>query len=318
VAPETSFELDPLNAVDLHAPPEILRQHFNTDGAFVIRGLFEPVQILSARSAVLGELLSAGWISDATEEAPLANMDSCCSDPDPAYLTVYDRVISQPRVHELPHGDNVCALAQKLGIEDLFLLPRIALRVIFPGTPPTPAHQDWTTVRGDRNAITVWVPLTPCHLDAGPVAVIRRSHTRGEGARLPSLGIVGNPAVPADRDRWSAASVQLGDAVVFRSLTIHGALPNTTRSLRVSMDFRLQDASQPIHPCSLLPPGRFRTWGDVCTTWDEEDRRYVNYWQENHPALVPSMADLRREFTKSDGDEKRYLERILRQVSPFA
>jgi len=312
------FAFGTLAAVDRDTPAEVVRRLFDTDGAFLVKGLFEPAEILPVRSAVLGEIRRAGWIRDAEQDAeqdaepdaepdaPRADMAARCAVPEPPYLDLYDRVISLPRVHALPHSGSVRALAGKLGIRDPFLLPRIALRMVFPGTAPTPEHQDWTTVGGDRNAVTLWTPLTACDLATGPVAVIPRSHARGEGS------------VAAAADRWTTAEVRTGDAVVFRSLTIHRALPNTGQSMRVSLDFRLQDAAQPIHPCSLLPPGRFRTWDDVCEAWGEDDHRYASYWRDNHPAFTPSLADLRGDLARAEGDERRYLERVLRQVAPFA
>jgi hypothetical protein len=318
MAPEAVFPFGVLGSVDLKTPPEVVRRYFETDGAFVVKRLFDPAEIYAVRSAIFGKLCSAGWIYDAAEETPRANMGSRCSDPEPSYLSMYDEVISDPGIHGLPHSGSVLALAGKLGIKELFLLPRIALRMIFPGTPPTPVHQDWTTVKGAKDAATVWVPLAPCDLSTGPVAVIRGSHLRGEQARLPPLGAGGGAPAPESCDRWSTAEFQVGDAVVFRSLTIHGALPNAGPSLRVSMDFRLQDLSQALHPGSLLPPGRFRTWDDVYRDWSEEDRQYACRWRERHPVLTPSISDLRAALASATGTEKRYLERVLRQVVQFS
>jgi hypothetical protein len=307
-----------LAPVDLQTTPEMVRHRFEADGVFIVKRLFDPTEIFAVRSAVFGKLQSAGWIYDAAEEAPLANMSSSCSDPEISYLDIYDEVISHPRVHELPHSESVRILAGKLGIGELFLLPRIALRMIFPGTPPTPVHQDWTTVKGAGSTATVWVPLIPCDLNAGPIAAIPGSHLQGKYAQLPPLDADGDMVASGDAGRWWTATFQIGDAVVFRSLTIHCALPNVGRSLRLSMDFRFQDLSRPLHPGSLLPPGRFRTWDDLYKNWSKEDRRFAYCWRENHPVFEPSITELRNEMASAVGAEKRYLERILRQVAQFA
>ena len=75
VSSEVPAKFDTLGTMDLRASREVLRHRFDTDGAFVIRGLFEPSEIFSVRSAVLGQLNSAGWIYDAAEGAPQANME---------------------------------------------------------------------------------------------------------------------------------------------------------------------------------------------------------------------------------------------------
>jgi hypothetical protein len=314
MSPQPVSTLDTLTSVDERTPPSVVQDLFETDGAFIVRRLFEPGQISEVREPLLSRLNSSGWISDPSQDAPDANMSLCCSDPDTSYMRTYRRAISAPSIHKLPHSRSVRVLAEQLGFGQFFLHPRVILRMIFPGVLPTPAHQDWTSVGGATDAATVWVPLVPCDLSTGPLAVIRRSHQRGEWARQPALGIEGEEIVTEDSDRWAASALRLGDAVVFRSLTVHCAMPNTSQSLRLSMDFRMQALSAPIHPGSLLPPERFRTWDDVYAMWGEEDRKQAYYWRERHPPLKPSIAELQEDLTRTAGAENAHIERMLKYV----
>jgi hypothetical protein len=49
-----------------------------------------------------------------------------------------------------------------------------------------------------------------------------------------------------DHPEWRTASYQPGDVLLFTSLTVHGAMPNRTRQLRVSADFRYQALTAPM------------------------------------------------------------------------
>jgi ectoine hydroxylase-related dioxygenase (phytanoyl-CoA dioxygenase family) len=52
----------------------------------------------------------------------------------------------------------------------------------------------------------------------------------------------------ADDAAFAAAPLAAGDAILFNCLTVHRALPNVTPDrVRISVDFRYQPASEPIH-----------------------------------------------------------------------
>ncbi len=42
---------------------------------------------------------------------------------------------------------------------------------------------------------------------------------------------------------WRTTTYQPGDVLLFSSLTVHGAMPNKTKQLRLSADFRYQAVS---------------------------------------------------------------------------
>jgi ectoine hydroxylase-related dioxygenase (phytanoyl-CoA dioxygenase family) len=54
--------------------------------------------------------------------------------------------------------------------------------------------------------------------------------------------------------------------LLFHSLTVHGALPNLTDRLRLSVDYRFQAAAEPIAGPSLTPHYSFMA---MMPAWDE-------------------------------------------------
>ena len=68
---------------------------------------------------------------------------------------------------------------------------------------------------------------------------------------------------------------------MFHSLTVHGALPNLSDRLRLSVDYRFQSAGEPIAETSLTPHFELKvpSWTDLSATWDSTD------WCATPPAL---------------------------------
>jgi hypothetical protein len=312
---EFGINLDELPSIDGQTSQDVVRHHFDAIGAFVVRGLFTPEQIGEVREVVLSRLQEAEWIADVVDGVPQANSDMHLELRDRAYLRTYRRVAAAPNLHALPRSDSVRALASTLGINDFFSLPRVVLRMVFPGATPTHAHQDWSTVQGTPETVTLWVPLVRCDPDIGPIATISGSHLRGEWPRDSSPGADVDEIDVPDSERWSSARLAPGDAVVFRSLTVHRGLPNNSEFIRLSVDFRIQDMTQPLHPGSLLPPEGFRSWDDVYASWEEERHvRNAYFWRVRHPPIQPSASELRAALENANGMGRRHLERLLRNL----
>ncbi len=259
-----------------------MRAALERDGAIVVRQLVGESKLSRVRDGLLDDLRRVGWLRGNAGNLQ-ANMLLKCVDPEPRYRRTYRRLIANPDLHDIPHDRSLDKFAALIGIEELFRHPRVVLRVVFPETPPTPPHQDWTTVQGSQEAITVWLPLVNCELDMGPLAVLTGSHLNGERPFIKGSGVGGKVTITNATDIWSSASLKLGDAIVFKSLTVHRALPNRTDSLRLSLDFRIQSLAEPIHCASLLPPMGLKSWEDLYANWTTQTNRY--YWRVRHPIL---------------------------------
>ncbi len=137
-----------------------------------------------------------------------------------------------------------------------FLHPRRWLRLNKPGTGldkwAVPFHQDYRFVHGTQDVLTVWTPLHRC--DTGGIRLEVRSHRGG----LRGLGerIAGNHLPPATGVRESDVVepvCDVGDVVVFHSLTVHATAPNPGPLNRISVDARFQRPDDPMAREQLLP-----------------------------------------------------------------
>ena len=163
------------------------------------------------------------------------------------WLELQRRVLPSAELRALRSSDRVMAFFEALFGEPPLVERGDVCRVVWPGDPPTRPHQDHWYVGGSPEVWTLWFPLTPCPVEAGPLAVIAGSH---RGPLLPHVGTGAGSqgCAPSPDSQWSAVDVAVGDAVVFNCMTVHRSLPNLrTARPRVSVDCRYQPHSEPIH-----------------------------------------------------------------------
>ena len=94
-------------------------------------------------------------------------------------------------------------------------------------------------------------------MELGGLAVWPGSHRRGYIEHTESHpGAIGGRGVPVDETEaeWHTSDFGIGDALFFRSYTIHKALPNLTPdTLRLSTDNRYQQHEDTIDSAALKP-----------------------------------------------------------------
>ncbi len=130
-----------------------------------------------------------------------------------------------------------------LGAEPRFHVGDVC-RLVSPGAfdLTTPPHQDAAYVAEPTEVWTAWIPIGPCPLALGPLALLAGSHTGGLRQHAPVTPGSGGIAVPDDAP-WRSLDLEAGDVIVFSALTVHRALPNVTADqLRVSVDYRYRPA----------------------------------------------------------------------------
>ncbi len=92
---------------------------------------------------------------------------------------------------------------------------------------------------------------------------------------------------------WVGGDFHCGDVLTFHCLTIHQGQDNESRDhLRMSLDYRYQPISHPVHPDSLEPhqqvtdtTGNF-SWENIYSDWAPEDPLKY-YWQRLGPKIIP-------------------------------
>ena len=148
----------------------------------------------------------------------------------------------------------------------------------------TPIHQDFVHFQGVYDTYTCWAPVGDCPIDLGGLAILPGTHKiNAVHEHHFSLG-AGALAIREEElpDNWVTTDYEIGDSLIFHSLTVHQALPNVTEDrLRVSLDNRYQSAEFAIAGHMLEPHlggEEAITWDEVYETWSSTDLQY--YWKD--------------------------------------
>ena len=233
---------------------------FDQQGCVILKGFLEPDVIQGARSELAKlvdqharKLLAEGKIADAREDEPfetrLARLYENCLDQAPKsfrrelHLAGLFPVFFHPRL---------------LDQVEAFLGPEIRLYPNYTARPKLPEwegtlvlwHQDGGYTQGQVEALrmlNVWTPLVRARVENGCMQFIPGTHKLGvvpHEQRRHYLEIAREYLEPR-LDQAVAIEVDPGDVVLFHNLLFHRGLPNHSRAIRWSLDWRYQDATQP-------------------------------------------------------------------------
>ena len=241
-----------------------LREAFNRDGYVVMKGFLAPDVIEGVREELnilvdreAERLMAAGRITDDFSDAPfetrIARLFEHCMDVAP---TSFRPELHGPRLFDLFFHPQLLDVVQLLLGPEIRLYPNYTARPKFPEWKGTLVlwHQDggYTAQAADGVAslrmVNVWAPLVPCKSEERLYAIRARKRTDW----VLCLTKRGSITWKSRRRSWilrlgQAVSIEVdpGDVVLFHNLMFHCGLPNRTRTVRWSMDWRYQDATQP-------------------------------------------------------------------------
>jgi hypothetical protein len=267
--------------------PAALRACLREHSYLLVRSLIPPAVLGELQDAVFATLVADGW----TDE-DLLPVEPVAMPGEDAYWRVYTDLLCIEALHRLAHHPVLVDLVRAVVGEAVVVhprkIPRVAVRHDLAPSKTTPAHQDHPYTQGGVDGLTVWVPLTPASRTRGALAVLEGSASTG--IRPVRVGGEDYPCVPADLGGgearpaeaagvWRTTDFSPGDVLVFHALTVHAALPNTSPTARVSVDFRYRGISQPIGLTETWPPFHpFLGW------WDELTRGWASTeWIELPP-----------------------------------
>jgi len=264
-----------------------LRRRLAEDGYLFVRRLVDPQPLADLRRQMLDVCREGGWLVPGSNLIEgVADVDRKCAEGDPEYLAVYTNIQRLEAFHRAGHWPAVLAIMERITGETILPHPSKVARLWFPQNTQhtTPAHQDHVHFQGAYETYTCWMPVGDCPIELGPLAILAGSHKAGAVREHHfSLG-AGGLALGPDQlaGTWLSSDYEMGDALIFPSLTVHQALPNLTPDrLRVSLDNRYQALSQPIAEHQLLPHltrGSRQTWDDIYAGWQTPDLLY--YWRQ--------------------------------------
>jgi ectoine hydroxylase-related dioxygenase (phytanoyl-CoA dioxygenase family) len=258
------------------------------DGYLFVRGLVPPAEVAAVREDALAVVAEAGWLSAERARADaIANPRAACADPDDRYVPVLRRLYRREALHALKHHPAVVGLFESMLGEDVLVHPMLIVRNIFPQRPEltTPSHQDFPHIQGTAETFAMWLPLSDCPTAMGGLTVAESSHAQGVREFRASSGAGAMEVCDPLDGRWVGGDFAQGDAVIFHSMTVHRALPNTTDRLRQSIDARYQRLSEPVSEKSLDPYAGTGTWDEIYRGWRREDLQY--YWRELPLTFAP-------------------------------
>lgn len=252
------------------APPDLdrdqLRSQFAEQGYTILRGFFDTEIIHEARNGLdklvdreAQKLIHAGKIQEGLIDEP--------------FETRLARLY-EGRLGEAPlrfkedlhlaelfpiffHRDLLNVVELLLGSE-ILLYPNYTVRPKMPGYKKHEVlwHQDGgytEAIKTDANVsalrmVNVWSPLVPAHEEHGCMQFIPGSHKLGSVPHAPHpqfkwLEIAPEYLQPR-LDQAVTMELDPGDVVLFHNLLFHQGLPNRSKIIRWTLDWRYLDASQ--------------------------------------------------------------------------
>jgi ectoine hydroxylase-related dioxygenase (phytanoyl-CoA dioxygenase family) len=314
VATEPGSDLKPfrqLRATELDSA--VLREHLVTHGYVLIRNLLLPNDLNRLRTEMTQIAVVAGWLRPGRDPLDrIANPAAACSNNDPAFKRVANKVFTLESFHALPHHPALRRMMELLVGPHLLVHPKPIPRLVFPNaeTFRLITHQDHHAIAGDVQTFTAWMPLHDCPVKLGPLQILEGSHRFGLQTP-PGNGVI--PPLPPTGSHWVGGRIDVGDVLIFHSLTVHAASPNTSTQLRISLDCRFQSYDRPINPANLAfaGPGA-KSWETTYANWRSEKLMY--YWKQLPLQFKPSPAELAERAKAADPNQRTRYARILAQV----
>ena len=228
----------------LAGDPAALRARLAEDGYVFLRGLVPAERVRAAGERVAAALRAGGWT---TAGSPLlgraAGPRQALADP------AYRAAVTSLAFNALPYQAPLRQTVRRILGPGTFSYPVKVLRAVAPESPAERTlgryiHCDYTG-SGVQDMLTAWLPLAEVPAALGGLAVRPGGHR--ERPRRPRL-------LAGTERGWSTTDYRPGDVIIFHCLTPHAALPNHSRQLRLSADFRWQQSSRPAPSEMILGP----------------------------------------------------------------
>lgn len=292
------------DATPLLGDQQALRQRLDDDGYVFLRGIIPGDVLLSLRREITDICARHGWLRAGTDPMDAISDHRPVVEGDEAYYPVYNEIQRLESFHALAHEPSLLQTMKKLVGESTFPHPLSICRLVFPNNDvwATPPHQDYPNNQGTPDLYASWIPLGSCSTNMGSLSVLRGSNKLGLLPLKYALGAGHRQAALDDMPEdlgWVGSDFELGDILVFHSLTVHQSLGNDTQKMRLSVDFRYQREGEPMTSECLQSHFRKQTWDEIYAGWENSELKY--YWRDKNLPLVPwdsSLHDLPEEEFK--------------------
>ena len=240
-----------------------MKDAFNRDGYLIMKAFLAPAVIQGAREELnvlvdreAERLMAAGRIEEDFVDAPfetrIGRLFEHCMDAAP---TSFRPQLHGPRLFDLFFHAPLLDVVQFLLGPEIRLYPNYTARPKFPEWKGTLVlwHQDggYTAQAAhgveELKMVNVWAPLVPATEENGCMQFVPGTHKLGIVPHEKREYYLEIAEEELDLRLGQAVSIEVdpGDVVLFHNLMFHCGLPNRTRMVRWSMDWRYQDATQP-------------------------------------------------------------------------
>lgn len=258
----------PVNSSSSTTSSEEQLRRFREEGYFIVRGVFTPEVLDGARREIEAlveiearKLQAAGRVGDTLSDEPfetrLVKLFAGNLDLAPTQFRVE---LHRPGFFDIFFNPRILDFVEKIVGSEIQLYPNYTVRPKLPEWEEArvPWHQDGgltAAFYGDdlEESVTrlamanVWAPLVPATVENGCMQFIPGTHRLGVVPHEKKDHIDGeivDSHLTPHLDKAIAIELDPGDAVVFHNLLFHQGLPNKSKGVRWSMDWRYLNAGQ--------------------------------------------------------------------------
>lgn len=264
----------PKNPADRGLTPDQVRQ-FHDDGFLIARQLLplaalQPLigeleqKVEDAISAAVqrGVLDAADIFAGAPFSTRLGQVIAVCAEPNWLWQEVHGKQHKSAGMFSLRTCPSLLDAVESLIGPEIFAHPQTVLRAKLPDHAETvvPWHQDLAYLKpeeaGDTLVVNLWIPLVDATAANGCMQVLRGSHRAGllpHDQRETIYKGIAEENLP--EGEIVTCEVAVGDALLTMERVLHRSIPNTTQTVRWSLDTRYSRLG--------LPTGRKRVPGFV-------------------------------------------------------
>ena len=269
-----------------------LQDHIGAFGYALIRNLLFPRDVNLLLCEITQLASKAGFLqSDRDPLDRIVKANIVAGDSDPSLRRINEHVFDLEAFHSLPHHPTLRGMMEHIVGPHLLIHPKPIPRLVLPNARHFRfnPHRDYHTFGGDPQTYTAWIPLHDCPTKLGPLQIQEASHRLRLQKTQPGHSSSSSEATQGES--WVGGRIDVGDVLVFSSLTVHAASPNTSTQLRICLDCRFQSYDRPINPANLVFLSvNGRSWHSTYAQWRSDQYKY--YWKNLPLHLQPSPAEL--------------------------
>ncbi|MFH1301079.1 MAG: phytanoyl-CoA dioxygenase family protein [Planctomycetota bacterium] len=242
---------------------ELSENHLNQyaeEGVLLVKNLFDPDEFLPIRQDLAGRLslLERHFGADVSENAnaitQISDRLTSLEERAPgAQSILYDSMNAAPSLHAMGAHSKLMAILEKLLSPEISIHDRYIILMSMPHAEWHLAswHQDWYYNEGPYSTITLYAPLQKTDHNNGSLTfalgehqkppVPHDEHDHGITTKWHSMP----PEVVRSYDRVVPTALEVGDVLLFHSLTPHTPCKNQSNYVRFVLNLRYRDLRDP-------------------------------------------------------------------------